>query len=45
LLLVEVLKGIEAGDQIVTAGQNRLSNGTPVRVDNAVNPANITAAK
>ncbi|EHK53488.1 RND efflux membrane fusion protein precursor [Mesorhizobium alhagi CCNWXJ12-2] len=43
--LVEVLKGIEAGDQIVTAGQNRLSNGTPVRVDNAVNPANITAAK
>jgi membrane fusion protein (multidrug efflux system) len=43
--LVEVLKGIEAGDQIVTAGQNRLSNGTPVRIDNAVNPANITAAK
>jgi membrane fusion protein, multidrug efflux system len=44
--LVEVLKGIEAGDQIVTAGQNRLSNGTPVRVDNTVNPANIdTAAK
>jgi membrane fusion protein (multidrug efflux system) len=43
--LVEVLKGVEAGDQIVTAGQNRLSNGTPVRVDNTVNPANITAAK
>jgi membrane fusion protein (multidrug efflux system) len=43
--LVEVLKGVEAGDQIVTAGQNRLSNGTPVRVDNTVNPANVTAAK
>ena len=43
--LVEVLKGVEAGDQIVTAGQNRLSNGTPVKVDNSVNPANITAAK
>ena len=43
--LVEVLKGVEAGNQIVTAGQNRLSNGTPVKVDNSVNPANITAAK
>jgi membrane fusion protein, multidrug efflux system len=43
--LVEVLRGVEAGDQIVTAGQNRLSNGTPVRVENTVNPANVTAAK
>jgi membrane fusion protein (multidrug efflux system) len=42
--LVEVLKGIEPGDQVVTAGQNRLSNGAPVKVDNTVNPANITAA-
>jgi membrane fusion protein (multidrug efflux system) len=43
--LVEVLKGVATGDQIVTAGQNRLSNGTPVRVENTVNPANVTAAK
>jgi membrane fusion protein (multidrug efflux system) len=42
--LVEVPKGIEPGDQVVTAGQNRLSNGAPVKVDNTVNPANITAA-
>jgi membrane fusion protein (multidrug efflux system) len=42
--LVEVLKGVEAGDQVVTAGQNRLSNGAPVKIDNSVNPANITAA-
>lgn len=37
---IEILEGISAGDQIVTSGQNRLSNGTPVNVDNTVNPAN-----
>ncbi|RUM97296.1 efflux RND transporter periplasmic adaptor subunit [Pseudaminobacter arsenicus] len=37
--LVEILEGIKPGDQVVTAGQNRLSNGTPVKVDNTVNPA------
>lgn len=37
---IEILEGISAGDQIVTSGQNRLSNGTPVSVDNTVNPAN-----
>ena len=36
--LVEILEGIAAGDEIVTAGQNRLSNGAPVAVDNAVQP-------
>ncbi|MDZ5696034.1 efflux RND transporter periplasmic adaptor subunit [Chelativorans sp. M5D2P16] len=29
---VEIRKGISAGDRIVTAGQNRLNNGTPVNV-------------
>ncbi len=38
--VVEILDGIAAGDQIVTAGQNRLSNGTPVTIDNTINPAN-----
>lgn len=37
--LVEILEGIKPGDQVVTGGQNRLSNGTPVTVDNTVNPA------
>ena len=32
-------EGVAAGDQVVTAGQNRLSNGAPVIVDNSVNPA------
>jgi membrane fusion protein (multidrug efflux system) len=28
-----VLKGLGEGDQIVTSGQLKLSNGTPVKVD------------
>lgn len=40
---VEIVEGIAAGDEIVTAGQNRLSNGSPVTVDNTVVPAGSTA--
>jgi membrane fusion protein (multidrug efflux system) len=36
--LVEVTEGLKAGDEVVTAGQNRLSNGGPVVVDNTVQP-------
>ena len=37
---VEIVEGVKRGDQVVTAGQNRLSNGTPVTVDNTVDPTN-----
>lgn len=33
---IEVIKGLAAGDQIVTSGQNRLTTGAKVRVDNSV---------
>lgn len=36
---VEVTKGVKAGDVVVTAGQNRLSNGMAVTIDNSINPA------
>ena len=36
--VVEIVKGLKAGDQIVTAGQNRLSNNSPVTVDNTITP-------
>ena len=36
---VEVTKGVKAGDVVVTAGENRLSNGMAVTIDNTVNPA------
>ena len=36
---IEVVKGVEPGMQIVTSGQNKLSNGSLLAVDNSVNPA------
>lgn len=36
--MIEVVKGLEPGDRVITAGQNRLSNGTPVIPDNDVSP-------
>jgi membrane fusion protein (multidrug efflux system) len=36
--LVEILQGISSGDEVVTAGQNRLFNGMSVAVDNTIDP-------
>ena len=36
--LVEIVEGITPGEQVVTAGQNRLTGGATVTVDNTVNP-------
>ena len=35
---VEITEGVSPGDLVVTAGQNRLNNGSPVVVDNTVRP-------
>jgi membrane fusion protein (multidrug efflux system) len=40
---VAVLKGINPGDQIVTAGQLKLRNGVAVQVNNSVQPADDPA--
>lgn len=37
--LVEITGGLNPGDIAVTAGQNRLFTGAPVKIDNTVNPA------
>ena len=37
---VAILKGLVAGQVVVTSGQLKLKNGTPVVVDNSVQPAN-----
>lgn len=42
---VAILKGLQPGDQVVTAGQMKLRNGAPVRVDNSVVPANSPTPK
>jgi membrane fusion protein (multidrug efflux system) len=36
---VEIVRGLEGGEQVIDAGQNRLNNGVPVTVDNSVRPA------
>ena len=42
---VEITTGLKAGDQLVTAGQNRLFNGSPVVIDNSVDPSKAEAAQ
>jgi membrane fusion protein (multidrug efflux system) len=37
---VAILKGVSEGSMVVTSGQLKLKNGTPVRVDNSVQPLN-----
>src|SRR5262249_11558161 len=37
---VAVLQGVNSGDLVVTSGQLKLTNGTPLIVDNKVTPAN-----
>ena len=42
---IEITEGLKAGDQIITAGQNRISNGAPVVVDNTVQPTTAGEAE
>lgn len=37
--MAEIIEGVAAGDRVVTAGQNRLTSGGPVTIDNSVAPA------
>jgi membrane fusion protein, multidrug efflux system len=37
---VAIVKGLKEGQQVVTSGQVKLKNGTPVVIDNSVQPAN-----
>jgi len=35
---VAILKGVDAGAQVVTSGQLKLKNGTPLVINNSVQP-------
>jgi len=37
---IAILDGIKDGDMVVTSGQMKLTNGTPLIIDNSVTPAN-----
>ena len=40
-----IIKGIKKGDMVITSGQLKLKNGSPVIVNNAVTPLNDAAPK
>jgi len=42
---VAIVKGLKAGDRVVTSGQIKLRNGSPVTINNAIEPANDAAPK
>ncbi len=42
---IAVLDGVNEGDMVVTSGQLKLKNDTPLRIDNQVVPANDPAPK
>jgi membrane fusion protein (multidrug efflux system) len=37
---IAILKGIKAGDTVVSSGQVKLQNGTPLIINNSIQPAN-----
>lgn len=39
--LIEIAEGLEAGQQVITAGQNKLASGMPVTIDNTIDPAAV----
>ena len=43
--LTLILSGLKAGEQVVTAGQLKLRNGSPVRIDNSAAPEANAAPK
>lgn len=38
---VEIAKGVQPGDRIVTAGQNKVSNGSVLEINNSIDPSRI----
>jgi membrane fusion protein (multidrug efflux system) len=42
---VSILKGLNAGDKVVSSGQNKLRKGVTVKIDNTVVPTNSAAPK
>ena len=43
--LVEIVEGVEPGDRVVSAGQNRLSGGATVTIDNSLDPTAAIATE
>jgi membrane fusion protein, multidrug efflux system len=42
--LIEIKDGVKPGDVVVTAGENRLTNGASVTIDNTIDPSKLGEA-
>lgn len=42
---IAILKGLKKGDEVVTSGQLKLKNGSPIEIDNSIQPSNEAAPK
>lgn len=42
---IAVLSGVKEGDEVVTSGQIKLRNGSPIKINNEIQPANDAAPK
>jgi len=42
---IAVIQGVSTGDQVVTSGQVKLHNGSPVRINNSIQPSNESNPK
>lgn len=42
---IAILKGLEPGDTVVTSGQLKLKNGSPITINNSIQPSNNPAPR
>ena len=42
---IAILKGIELGDTVITSGQLKLKNGSPITINNSIQPSNNPAPR
>ena len=42
---VAILQGVKEGDTVVTSGQLKLRNGSPIAINNAIQPSSNPAPK
>jgi membrane fusion protein (multidrug efflux system) len=39
--MIEIADGLSPGQSVVTSGQNKLANNTPVTINNSLDPATL----
>ena len=42
---VEIISGVEAGQKVITSGQNKIQAGAPVKIDNSIDLSKIASGR